>query len=287
MRETYRLVILKDETLREVSSFRLTLRNLYILASSIIMVIAIGIVALIIWTPLKRYVPGYANIHNNTEFLRVNKRIAELEKQLSSYEVYISSLKRVLTADPQTEADIETAHNTPDTLEEIDLHRVEEDELLRREVEAKTMGEPSQQRNPVPVTASISENPQRALEKRYLIAPLKGEISLDYQPDIKHFGIDVLAPANTPVKAVTDGIVIVADWTLETGNTIGIQHGNNLVSFYKHNSALLKKVGTRVKAGEAVAIIGNTGTHSDGPHLHFEIWYDGKPVDPITMIDFN
>lgn len=286
LKETYRLVILKDETLREVSSFRLTLSNLYILTSSIILVIVMIIISLIIWTPLKRYVPGYADIHNNTEFLRVNKRISELEKQLAAYEVYMSSLKRVLAANPQTEADIEDAH-TPDTLEEIDLHRVEEDELLRREVEAKTLGDIEQDKGPTPLTAAISNGPQRSLEKLYLIAPIKGEISLDYQPGIKHFGIDVLAPANTPVKAVMDGIVIVADWTLETGNTIGVQHSNNLVSFYKHNSALLKKVGTQVKAGEAIAIIGNTGTHSDGPHLHFELWHNGKPVDPRNLIQFN
>lgn len=286
IKETYRLVILKDETLREVSSFRLTLLNLYILVSSLILIVTILTVALIVWTPLKRYVPGYANIHNNTEFLRVNKRIVELEKQVAAYEVYISSFKRMLSGDPQTESEIAEEH-TPDTLEEIDLHRVAEDEMLRREVESKANAPSGEPQSPIAVTASIQSGSQPSLERLFLIAPIKGEISLDYQPGIKHYGIDVLAPANTPVKSVMDGIVIVADWTLETGNTIGIQHGHNLVSFYKHNSALLKKVGTQVRAGEAIAIIGNTGTHSDGPHLHFELWHNGKPVDPRNMIQFN
>lgn len=286
IKETYRLVILKDETLREVSSFRLTLLNLYILVSSLILIVTILTVALIVWTPLKRYVPGYANIHNNTEFLRVNKRIVELEKQVSAYEVYISSFKRMLSGDPQTESEIAEEH-TPDTLEEIDLHRVAEDEMLRREVESKANARSGETQRPIAVAAAIQSGSQPSLERLFLIAPIKGEISLDYQPGIKHYGIDVLAPANTPVKSVMDGIVIVADWTLETGNTIGIQHGHNLVSFYKHNSALLKKVGTQVRAGEAIAIIGNTGTHSDGPHLHFELWHNGKPVDPRNMIQFN
>lgn len=286
IKETYRLVILKDETLREVSSFRLTLLNLYILVSSLILIVTILTVALIVWTPLKKYVPGYANIHNNTEFLRVNKRIVELEKQVAAYEVYISSFKRMLSGDPQTESEFVDEH-TPDTLEEIDLHRVAEDEMLRREVESKTNAPSGEMQSPLAVTAAIQSGSQPSLDRLFLIAPLKGEISLDYQPGIKHYGIDVLAPANTPVKSVMDGIVIVADWTLETGNTLGIQHGHNLVSFYKHNSALLKKVGTQVRAGEAIAIIGNTGTHSDGPHLHFELWHNGKPVDPRNMIQFN
>ena len=103
----------------------------------------------------------------------------------------------------------------------------------------------------------------------------------------KHFGIDILAPKNTPVKAVLDGYVFMSDWTLETGYTLGIQHDNNVVSFYKHNSALLKKIGEFVSAGEALAIIGNSGTLSNGPHLHFELWHNGKPVDPASYVIFE
>lgn len=283
IRETYRLVILKEETLREVSSFRLTLLNLYILLSSLIIIVTILTVALIIWTPLKRYVPGYADIHNNTEFLRVNKRIVELEKQLEAYEVYLNSFKRLLAADPQTEEDLEQSQ-TADTLAEIDLSRVEEDDRLRKDVESKTRGELEGGVNEPVVAPAVQ---QVNFDRLLLVPPIRGEISLDYQPGIKHYGIDVLAPANTAVKAVMDGIVIVADWTLETGNTIGIQHANNLVSFYKHNSTLLKKIGAKVKAGEAVAIIGNTGTHSDGPHLHFELWQNGKPIDPKQVVSFE
>ena len=99
-------------------------------------------------------------------------------------------------------------------------------------------------------------------------------------------GRDVLAPKNTAIKAAMDGFIFFSDWTLETGNTLGIQHSNNAITFYKHNSVLLKKAGSYVKAGEAVAIIGNTGTLTDGPHLHFELWHKGKPVDPEEYIKF-
>jgi murein DD-endopeptidase MepM/ murein hydrolase activator NlpD len=287
IRETYRLVILKDETLREVSSFRLTLLNLYVLTSTLILIIGAAMVALIIWTPLKKYVPGYGEIHSNTEFIRVNKRIAELEKQIDAYEVYIASVKRVLAGKPQEEDQLAETH-TKDTLEEIDFHRVAEDDQLRQLVELKSTIPIDGGIEPSPNTVQFSqEPPAKSVTNLFLFPPIKGDISLDYQPDIKHYGIDILAPANTPVKSVMDGIVIVADWTLETGNTIGIQHPNNLVSFYKHNSALLKKIGTTVKAGEAIAIIGNTGTHSDGPHLHFELWQNGKPINPRNFIDFR
>jgi murein DD-endopeptidase MepM/ murein hydrolase activator NlpD len=121
---------------------------------------------------------------------------------------------------------------------------------------------------------------------RYLMPPISGVISSAFDAKTDHLGVDILAPHDTPVKAIWDGHVITADWTLETGYTIGIQHSNDMVSFYKHNASLLKKTGAFVRAGEAVAIIGNTGKLSSGPHLHFELWLHGKPVDPTNYIDF-
>ncbi|MBK8491772.1 MAG: M23 family metallopeptidase [Saprospirales bacterium] len=164
----------------------------------------------------------------------------------------------------------------------LHIDRIEEDEMLRQEVEMdeiRAIGQTEDLR-----TQRVAEVP---LEQLYFTPPLTGEISAGFMLDKKHFGVDILAPRNTPVKAVMDGWVIASDWTLETGNTIGIQHDNNLISFYKHNSALLKEIGSYVKAGEAVAIIGNSGTLSDGPHLHFELWHKGVPVDPDQYINFN
>ena len=132
----------------------------------------------------------------------------------------------------------------------------------------------------------ISPTNGARIEELYFIPPLRGYITADFQPSKKHYGIDIAAPKNTPIKSAMAGTVIISDWTLETGNIIGIQHKNNLVSFYKHNSVLLKKIGSFVKAGEAVAIIGNTGQLSDGPHLHFEIWHNGQPVNPTNYINF-
>ena len=125
------------------------------------------------------------------------------------------------------------------------------------------------------------------LRESDIIVPVSGVISSEFQPNIRHYGIDILAPKNTPVKAMMHGFVFSSGWDLETGYTLGIQHKGNILSFYKHNSILLKEKGTFVRAGEAVAIIGNTGTLSSGPHLHFELWHSGKPVKPKDFINFN
>ena len=108
-----------------------------------------------------------------------------------------------------------------------------------------------------------------------VILPVQGIVSSQFRPEIKHYGIDILAPKSSPINAIMDGYVFSSGWDLETGYTIGVQHEGNILSFYKHNSILLKEKGTFVQAGEAIAIIGNTGTHSSGPHLHFELWHSG------------
>jgi murein DD-endopeptidase MepM/ murein hydrolase activator NlpD len=121
----------------------------------------------------------------------------------------------------------------------------------------------------------------------YFFSPVKGTISSLFNPIANHFGVDISTPKNEPVKATLDGKVIFSDWTLETGNTITVQHSNNIISTYKHNSVLFKKVGNFVAAGEVIAIVGNTGELSNGPHLHFELWYNGIAVNPKDFINFN
>ena len=124
------------------------------------------------------------------------------------------------------------------------------------------------------------------LSHLYFHSPLSGEVSAQFDLSKKHFGIDVVAQKDTPIKSILDGVVISADWSEQNGNTVSIQHNNNLISIFKHNSTILKKVGERVKAGEALAIIGDTGEHSSGPHVHFELWSDGKAINPLDYISF-
>jgi murein DD-endopeptidase MepM/ murein hydrolase activator NlpD len=188
------------------------------------------------------------------------------------------------------QGDVRTQKDVPN--EEIVMNdsltqvkRSEEDKLLRDQV--ANGGFYDEEDIPANLAKSVGYSPRNMnIEQLYFVPPLSGTVSMQYSPDKKHYGIDVIAPKNSAIKAAMDGFIVMSDWTLETGNTIGIQHANNIVTFYKHNSVLLKKTGEKVKAGEAIAIIGNTGELTNGPHLHFEIWNRGTPVNPEDYISF-
>jgi len=281
LQHTYRLVIMNDETFEEMGSYKLTLLNFYILLSSIVVVVATVVILLIAFTPLKRYLPGYTPSDNYEEVVELSNQVRTLEKQLIAYDEYFQNIEKIIDEDVEREEDIPQEEVvTVDTSENVE--RIEEDEELRQQEQLKAIGLAAQQ-----LTRTTSFNQEKPLEQMYFTPPLKGEISAHWSKDEQHYGIDILAPKNTAIKAAMDGFVFMSDWTMETGNTIGIQHTNNIITFYKHNSALLKDVGSYVKAGEAVAIIGNTGTLTDGPHLHFELWHKGKSVDPNQYIDFQ
>ncbi|MCB0585135.1 MAG: M23 family metallopeptidase [Phaeodactylibacter sp.] len=280
MSHTYRLIVMNNETFEEVGSYRLTLLNVYILISTILVMVAVLVVLAVAFTPLKRYMPGYGEGGENREEVEeLYREVKTLEKQLAAQKEFSSSMQKVLVGDVETADDIIRSNNPGDTVGQVE--RSLEEEQLRQEMELQKVGLAAQR----PRTANFSPR-DVPLEQMYFNSPVRGEISAGFMPDKKHFGVDVLAPKNTAIQAAMDGYIFFSDWTLETGNTIGIQHANNTITFYKHNSALLKKAGSFVKAGEAVAIIGNTGTLSDGPHLHFELWHKGNPVDPRDYIKF-
>ena len=271
----YRLVLRKDETLEEVGSYRLTLLNIYILLSSIILV-AMGLMAVVIFfTPLKRLVPGYAEPTQHPEYIKLSKKMAALEEELTSYKLYYEHFNKMIRQ-PDSIAGKKTSYTS-----RLKSNAAEK----TAKTEVTTNEEPKRAINPV---ANIAPTPAilNLADYRYLMPPISGVISSGFDAKTDHLGVDILAPHNTPVKAIWDGHVIMADWTLETGYTIGIQHSNDMVSFYKHNATLLKRDGAYVRAGEAVALIGNTGKLTTGPHLHFELWLQGKPVDPTNYIDF-
>lgn len=278
IKDPYRLVIMNDETFEEISSYKLTLLNVYVLLSTLVVVTAALVVFLIIFTPIKKYIPGYGSAGSSRELMKLNKEVENMEKQLTADSLYIDNLKKVLMGDIQPpKPEDESGQIFEDSL--LEVERIAEDEQLRQEIKLEEIRQISQDGVP----PSYDETP---LEQLHFTAPLSGEISAGFMPDKAHFGVDVLAPKNTAIKSTMDGVVIQSDWTLETGNTIGIQHANNIITFYKHNAVLLKKVGSKVKAGEAVAIIGNSGTLSDGPHLHFELWHRGRPLNPVDYIIF-
>ncbi len=276
--DKFRLVVMNDETFEEVGSYKLTLFNIYALISTILVIVVIFVVSLIVFTPLKRLVPGYGNVNAHSKAIKNSKEVDALEKEIAARDHYIETLQRLIDGNFET-ADQNEA-NLPVLKDSIrEIAPITEDSIIREMVareEWLSLPEPTQNEN----TSKI------ALEELYFIPPVKGYVTDEFMPEKAHFGTDIAASKNSAIKSTLEGRVLVSDWTLETGYVIGIQHSNNLISFYKHNSVLLKKVGSFVKAGEAIAIIGDTGDLSDGPHLHFELWHNGNPVDPAEYINF-
>lgn len=290
LEKKFLLIIRNEETLEQTASYRLTLQNLYLLACSLILIFGIVFFFLIIFTPIKKYIPGYGELSSQSEYVLLEKKLQELDKNIRARDTYIDAYERVLDGKPEKTSDI--AKNVQIKLVKPEVEpKVKEDSLLRAEFEAvlakERKGKANSSENARP-SAFIKSGSSNSYDYASvpLHAPCRGPLGARYNPENGHLGVDIIAAKNTPIKATLEGTVMQADWSIENGHTIAIQHENNLVSMYKHNSAILKKVGVRVKSGEAIAIIGNTGSLTDGPHLHFELWYKGKPVDPTAFIRF-
>lgn len=258
LQETFKVVILDEETFQEVRSFRLSKLRVYSMIALLALLISAVILSIFFFTPARKLVPGYGDIEENSEFIQLKSEMDTLENIVTNQQVYINSLRTLLSGQSDTKLPNLQTINRPQVDQNIEVSRAQVAETTR----------------------------SLKLDQLSFVPPVRGTISAPYAPEKEHQGIDIVAAKNTPIQATMKGIVISSDWTIETGNTIIIQHPNDILSAYKHNSVLLKKTGDRVEAGEAIAIIGNTGELSDGPHLHFELWYGGYHVDPSLYIRF-
>lgn len=291
LRDKYRLVIMNDDTFEEVTSMKLTPLAVYVGLSSLIVGTAILVTLAIVWTPLKRYIPGYGDFKRDAEIAELVDKVGELETEVAAHRQYNDNFRKLLVGDlkDMSKEAAEKQGQPADTADALpkEVDRIPEDEQLRTEVAKGTFTS-----DPNVAAAAVAGggtfNPRDIpLEQMFFMPPVSGEMTSGFDFQKNHYGIDVAAPKNTAVKSAADGMVISAGYTVETGYSIAIQHPNNVVTMYKHNSVLLKQTGSTVKAGEAIAIIGNSGENTSGPHLHFELWYKGRAVDPSDYINFN
>lgn len=270
----YRLVVLNEATFEERFSFKLNRLNVFVF-SSIFAVFLIAMTTLLIaFTPLREYIPGYSSTALKKQAVNLTFKTDSLQQAIAINEQYMSSIKKVLSGDVKT-----VDFNRDSVLEVIrrdsvslNLSPSKEDSLLREIVSGED------KYNPLTETETINV---------VLFAPAKGPISEDYNPKNKHYAIDIVTTKDSPVKAAADGTVIFAGWTADAGNVIILYHTNDLLSVYKHNATITKPQGSLVKAGEVIATAGNTGSLSTGPHLHFELWSNGYPINPRNFIDFD
>ncbi len=277
LKNKYRLVIMNDDTFEEQFSFKLTLRNLYIvLVAATILLIILGI-CLVAFTPLKEYLPGRENeVASRKQLIDLNIKMDSLEKALNAKSLYINSISDILSG--KTPADPANKKPGSETkFQHLNLKPSKGDSALRKEIE-------SQDKYSLGFTEE--KGARKDIGSFFFYPPVKGLITASFDKKTGHFGVDVAAKENSAVKSTLDGTVIFAGWTTETGYTMQVQHTNNIVSMYKHCSALLKKTGDYVKAGDPLAIIGNSGEQTTGPHVHFELWYNGTPIDPQDYMVF-
>jgi len=278
----YRLVILNDTTLEEKVTMRLSRMNVYILGSTIAVLLILLTVFIIILTPLKEYIPGYNQDNNiRRKVMRLTNSTDSLEDIVIAQEKFINSFKSLFSpAVPEEQTKSTQKEPTPKPkLDSIDLDkRSANDSLLRDDMEKQEF-----------YTLFTGKSPakKKPLSQFNFIVPVEGILTRPYDFDNGHFGVDIVARENEAIRAVADGIVIMSDYTLDTGYVIAILHDQSFVSIYKHNSANLKKGGNFVVAGDAIGIVGNSGDQSSGPHLHFEIWHNAAPADPQNYLIFN
>jgi murein DD-endopeptidase MepM/ murein hydrolase activator NlpD len=253
----------------------------------LIVIFAFLIVSAVVFTPLKEYIPGYASTDVKNKLIDMKMKTDSLEKLTADQDSFLRNLQNIINGDVEivktdTPAAITNAPKTKNPYDSIDLKSVSDDEKkLRNEMENESK---------FSLGLDLSLKPgsgNSELKSYYFFPPIKGYVTDEFDPRKDHFGIDIVAPENEPIMAVMDGVVIFSQWTAGTGYVIAIQHRNNLITLYKHNSVLLKKEGNFVKAGDVIAIIGNTGEQTSGPHLHFELWYNGIPLNPKDYIVFN
>ena len=269
----YRLVLLNESTFEERISFKINRLNILTLLLAFIFLIVFITSTIIFFTPIREYIPGYSSISLQKQANSLSQKTDSLQEIVALNDQYISSLKQVLTGDlKEIKYSLDSIISTEgDDLQLINKSR--EDSVLREEVEIE---DKYNLRNIV-----------KDKEYYLLATPLKGNVSQEFSVAENHLAIDIAADTGTAIKSISEGIVLFSEWTTQTGYVIIIDHGNDLTSVYKHNSKLLKKQGDRVKLGEVIAMSGNTGTLTSGPHLHFELWSEGFAIDPKTLIDFD
>ncbi|MCR9152835.1 MAG: M23 family metallopeptidase [Croceimicrobium sp.] len=274
LRNKYRLVILNDDTFEEKLSFKLSRLNVFVVSGLTGILLIAGTTLLIAFTPLREYIPGYSSTKLKRNAIRLARVTDSIEDQLSFNALYLDNIQGIING----KAPLDLSDSLVlDSLNQVslDFSPSEEDSILRKLVE-------EEERFNIP----IEGDPGLKLESLNFFSPIKGLITNAFNPKDDHLGVDVVAKENEVIKAAQDGRVIFSEWTAETGYVIILQHAEKFISVYKHNSALLKSQGEEVTAGEPISIIGNSGELTNGPHLHFELWFNGYPVDPEEYILF-
>jgi murein DD-endopeptidase MepM/ murein hydrolase activator NlpD len=277
LNDKYRLIIYNDDSFEEVGYIRLKGFNLLWILGVLSCVMITLVFMLIAYTSVRELIPGYPDPKLRRQIVMNAIKLDSLEHEIEIRDKYFTNLSNLVSGREPVDVDSKKADSL--RAKNIKFTRSEKDSILRKQIEE------DEQFN-LSFTEKGTSKTSADLSQIHFFTPLRGVVTNSFNPESNHFGTDIVAGPNEVIKAVLDGTIIMATWTLETGYVIEIQHENNLVSVYKHNAELLKRVNSRVEAGEAIAIVGNSGEFTTGPHLHFELWYNGRPINPEDYIVF-
>ena len=277
----YLLIIRNEENFEEKSTITFNYSKIVLILlgiSIVFLAIAIYLVTVVMdrW-----FDPRYAQMVANRQVYEMSVKVDSLVEQARLKDQYIGNIENIVRGEDIKYVEVESEQLKKPVDEEFDPKKIDErlnpiDSIFRKEFEKDGLE-----------VVNLSHEEYNDLRDLYFFTPIdKGIISDGFNPSVEHLGIDIVTVKDEPVKCIADGSVIFASWTMDAGYVIAIQHRSNLISVYKHNSELIKKVGNFVSAGEIIAIIGNTGEMTSGPHLHFEMWYNGNAIDPSDFIKF-
>lgn len=272
----YLLIIRNEENFAEKTTFSFNYARLFLILAAIGLLL-LSLAVYLVTVALEQWLdPRHAQMEANRQVLELSMTIDSLELEVKNKDVYIENIRRIIAGE-EIDQSLETSPESSLQPAELNERILPVDSQFRADFEGSELADITAL--PIAVSSNVYE-----LRDIYLISPLDGIITDGFNPKSDHYGIDMVAQENEPVRSVADGVVIMSSWTLDGGYILAIQHSGNLISVYKHNSELFKNVGNFVAAGEVVATIGNTGELTSGPHLHLELWHNGNPVNPEEYI---
>lgn len=273
LKDQYRLTIFNDSTFQSVWTMKLTRLKVFSFVSIAAAIIVFLVTFLIAATGLREYIPGYPNAEQRQMLVDTALKVDSLENELAKRDEFFKGIKAIISGETPNDSLI---NDTTSELYDVDFKEYNHDSVFQDNLLAEQL------------SLSIQKNTVKKTElsQIHFFVPVKGIVTNHFNISSDHVGVDLVSDPNARISSVLDGTVIFSGWTLETGYVMYIQHEADLVSVYKHNAELLKSTGDKVKAGEAVAIIGNSGELSTGPHLHFEMWHRGNAINPEQYIDF-
>ena len=271
----YKVVISSEDTFEEKLAFKASKINAFLLMFVYSVILISFTISIVFFTELRELVPGYSSSDLLNRAVYLTQKTDSLERQIELNNKFYKSIEDVLSGKidefiPRENISIDSAISESSTLTILPSS---EDSILRKYVENEDK-------------FNLTKN-ELVIENKMFFSPIKGDITQAFNFEENHFAVDISADIGTPVKSVLDGKILFSEWSVDTGHVIIIDHGDNIISVYKHNSKLLKEQNDYVQAGEVIAYSGNQGSLSSGPHLHFELWKNGTPINPEPLFNFE